>query len=182
MLRKLAPQLPSLVVSIVALVVAGGGGALAATLTISGSEIEAGTITTHQLSPSVLKLLDEHKKGPAGTTGLPGATGATGATGAVGATGATGAPGLNGLDGVASSTAYVSTPIDAAIGATVEASAVCPVGTVVTGGGFFSSVATIAASGQTGPASGNANGWFAIFTNNSGIALTDLEVYVTCAS
>ncbi|HEV7586119.1 MAG TPA: hypothetical protein VGO14_10100 [Solirubrobacteraceae bacterium] len=78
---------PSLVISVIALIVALGGSAVAAGYVIT---------STNQIAPSVLKKL----KGNRGAKGAQGKIGATGAQGAAGPQGATGAPGAQGVQGV----------------------------------------------------------------------------------
>jgi Collagen triple helix repeat (20 copies) len=88
--RRFRHLTPSLAISIVALIVALSGTALAAGYVIT---------STKQISPSVLKKL-KGNKGSKGSAGLKGATGAAGAPGATGAPGAPGAAGPQGAQGV----------------------------------------------------------------------------------
>jgi hypothetical protein len=83
---------PSLVISILALVVALGGTAVAAGYVIT---------STKQIAPSVLKKLKGNRgaKGHAGARGATGANGASGPTGAAGAAGAQGPQGVQGVPG-----------------------------------------------------------------------------------
>lgn len=77
-------------------------------------------------------------KGETGDTGAIGATGARGDTGATGATGATGPKGDTGATGPAASLSVseVSVTVDMGPFADTWAWAICPAGTVVSGGGF----------------------------------------------
>jgi hypothetical protein len=84
--RRLVPS-PAMVVAVLALVVAMGGTAAAATHYLLSS--------TKQISPKVLKQL----KGNKGATGNTGAAGAQGPAGAQGATGAQGPQGNQGIQG-----------------------------------------------------------------------------------
>jgi hypothetical protein len=78
---------PSLVISVIALIVALGGSAVAAGYVIT---------STNQIAPSVLKKL----KGNRGAKGAQAKIGANGVQGAAGPQGAPGAPGAQGLQGV----------------------------------------------------------------------------------
>jgi hypothetical protein len=99
---------PATVISILALFIAIGGTATAASNLIHGNQLKnksvAGkklknkTITKNKLNRKLLKTLTKGV-GPAGPQGAPGETGATGAAGATGATGATGAKGSPGAKG-----------------------------------------------------------------------------------
>ena len=83
----------SLVLSVIAVVLALGGSAFAAKRYL--------ITNTKQISPAVLKKLTKMAKARngAGAPGAPGAPGAQGAAGAAGANGANGANGINGLPG-----------------------------------------------------------------------------------
>lgn len=94
---------PSTVIAVVALFIAVGGTATAASGLINGKKIKPGTITAKQiknktitaskLSPAAVSSL-KGARGEAGTRGESGATGATGPAGSNGATGATGPAGV----------------------------------------------------------------------------------------
>jgi len=87
---------PGTVIAVVALFIAIGGTATAASGLINGKKIKPGTITAKQiknksitknkLAPAAIKSLEE-AQGPAGPAGQKGATGATGPAGAPGANG-----------------------------------------------------------------------------------------------
>ena len=79
-------------------------------------------------------------KGPTGTTGPKGVTGAKGATGAKGPTGATGAATPTLVNGTKTTTT------NPAVGTPVSATATCPAGKVLVGGG--GQVTTSLASGR----------------------------------
>jgi len=107
-----------LVVGAVALFVALGGSAVAATAMLSGSQIKNGSIPLNRLSVGARNTLDQpgprglkgatgdrgqrgktSTRGATGDTGPAGAAGATGSQGPQGATGATGAVGAIGVTG-----------------------------------------------------------------------------------
>ncbi len=110
--------------------------------------------------------------GPIGVTGPAGPTGATGPTGVAGATGATGPTGATGSTGPAGTATFTRVVGAVANGEYCTASACCPVGQKVIGGGYAadSSIATdtktsnsmyVSASYPIGTAStcGAAEGW-----------------------
>jgi hypothetical protein len=86
---------PALVLSIIALVVACTGTAVAVQSLVTSAQIKNGTIKLKDLSPGVRKALLSNvgATGPAGAKGTNGIKGSTGPTGLKGATGATGATG-----------------------------------------------------------------------------------------
>lgn len=88
---------PALIVSIVALIVACTGTAVAVKSAITSAQIKDGTIKLKDLSPAARKALlkDIGPTGPAGPKGAAGAKGAAGSKGATGPTGATGASGAS---------------------------------------------------------------------------------------
>ena len=95
---------PALIVSIVALVVACTGTAVAVKTMITSAQIQNGTIKLRDLSPAARKALLKDigptgPAGPKGATGAKGAAGSKGAKGATGPTGATGAAGTSVFDG-----------------------------------------------------------------------------------
>ncbi len=104
---------PSMVVAGVALFLALGGSAVAATL-INTRDIATGAVTSDKIRNGAIKLNDLHARtrtslhgatgadgsaGSAGSAGSPGAKGSDGASGASGASGANGANGPNGVAG-----------------------------------------------------------------------------------
>ncbi|HMU25832.1 MAG TPA: collagen-like protein [Solirubrobacterales bacterium] len=103
---------PGTVIAVIALFIAIGGTATAASGLINGSKIKPGTvtarqiknqtITTSKLAPATVASLRGARgpvgaTGPAGENGQPGTPGQPGQPGAVGATGATGATGADGV-------------------------------------------------------------------------------------
>jgi Collagen triple helix repeat (20 copies) len=89
-LRRFRPS-GSMVVALIALVVATTGSAVAASL-ITSAQIKNGTIQTKDISKKALKAL----KGKQGATGAAGAAGAAGPAGAQGPRGAQGEKGIQG--------------------------------------------------------------------------------------
>src|SRR5262245_2910476 len=93
---------PAMIVALLALVVAGTGVGVGASL-ITGGNIKNGSITgadikNHSITKAKLK---GNFRGPRGTAGPAGGTGATGRTGAEGPRGPQGLQGLQGAQGVA---------------------------------------------------------------------------------
>ena len=84
---------PAMAVALLALLVALGGTATAASVVLikSSKQVAKGSISLSDLSSSAQKAL-KGKTGPAGPIGPAGLAGAAGAAGAVGATGAAGTP------------------------------------------------------------------------------------------
>jgi len=91
---------PALIVSIIALVVACTGTAIAANQLITSAEIKNRTIKMKDLSRALRKavLAGVGPTGPKGPDGAKGAAGRTGPSGATGATGVTGADGTSLFD------------------------------------------------------------------------------------
>jgi len=123
---RLRPPSPALVISLLALIFAVGGGAAAyAGGLISGSQIKNHSIAEKKLTRSAINEL----RGKRGPRGLPGAVGATGATGATGPAGPAGPQGPGGrivtYDAAASATPTVTTLGDF-LGVTVRASCSIP--------------------------------------------------------
>jgi hypothetical protein len=96
-LKGLRPT-PSMVVSIIALVVATAGGAYAAA-TITGSDIVNNSLSSKKVKDNTLKAKDLNKKFLASLEGSDGTNGANGAAGAAGAAGQNGTNGTNGTNG-----------------------------------------------------------------------------------
>ena len=110
---------PSTVIAVIALFIAIGGTATAASGLIDGKKIKPGTvtakqiknktITTSKLAPGTVKAL-KGAQGPAGPAGPSGSNGAPGSNGATGATGPAGAPGSNGATGATGATGPAGAP------------------------------------------------------------------------
>jgi Collagen triple helix repeat (20 copies) len=91
---KSAKPVAAVAVGVAAVLVLGGGSAVAKTF-ITGADVKNGSLHMIDLSSSAQRALH----GDNGATGATGAKGATGAAGANGATGAKGATGANGATG-----------------------------------------------------------------------------------
>ena len=89
----------ALVLGTVAVFIAVGGSAVAATGMLSGSQIKKNSIPLDRLTADARNALSQ--RGPHGDTGATGDAGATGATGATGGTGSEGAQGATGPAGPA---------------------------------------------------------------------------------
>lgn len=149
---------PAMVIATVALFVALGGTAVAARSLITSRDIKNGTIRLVDIAPATKKAL----RGQIGPQGPAGPTGAQGAQGRVGPTGPAGAPGAF----APSKISYVVAPtLIGPRGGTATAS--CPAGAKVVGGGYTSTPspgATIASSRATSDGSG----WAVTATNSGG--------------
>ena len=99
-----------MVVALVALGVALGGGATAAITQVTTANIKDGTIRAADLTPGLRTRILTAKvtPGPQGMPGLNGAPGADGANGSSGAPGTTGSPGVAGANGTARAYAAVN--------------------------------------------------------------------------
>ncbi len=154
---------PSMIVSMIALTVALSGTAVAAKL-ITGAQIKDGSIGYVDISKTAkAKLL-----GSSGAQGLPGPAGAAGVAGAAGAAG-----GFN-----MSKISYVTGPtVTVADGDVGSASAFCPAGNKVMGGGFFSSITSVGASANNSAGTS----WFVLVFNDTGIPV-DIWAFAVCAA
>lgn len=166
----------SLILSTLALVVALTGSAALASGVINGASIKRGSIPADRLTANARAQL----KGHAGPRGQDGSDGPTGQQGLAGAPGSPGAPGVAGGFNPAKIT-YVTGPT-IALGVypdpsyTQTATATCPAGTKVLGGGYFASINDPAASL---PAI-DGSSWHAILQNQSSIPTT-ANAYAVCA-
>jgi hypothetical protein len=107
---------PSLVVSVVALVIACTGTAIAANQLITSADIKNKTIKLKDLSPALRKaVLAGGSAGPAGPAGKQGDKGATGATGKQGTPGAPGTPGTPGQQGEPGTSLFNATQIPSGV-------------------------------------------------------------------
>jgi len=135
---------PAGLLAFIALVVALGGTATAARTLIQSRDIAPGAVKARHIAPNAVTLPKiapaarralRGRTGPAGRPGQPGAVGPTGATGAAGPAGATGPAGgfdpskLHRVEGA---------DVTVAPGQLGNATATCPAGQRVTGGGFLS--------------------------------------------
>jgi hypothetical protein len=144
---------PALVVSVVALVCALTGTAVASKYLIT---------STKQIKPSVRKAL----KGSAGSRGPAGQTGATGAQGMPGP------PGMSNFKVVES--AHIDLPPGGSTPS--DWSAQCPTGTVAVGTGWYVSIADLGFAKAYGTFVGG------IAFNNSGITVQDVHMQAMCAT
>jgi hypothetical protein len=170
----------SLIIALLALFVALGGSAVAASL-ITSKQIQDGTIQTKDISKKARTALSG-KPGPAGQQGLQGVPGPKGETGAAGKDGANGVDAFGTLK-------YVRNTCSVPEGTQGSCTATCPDGLRPVGGGGgghggYTEHMEVNAS-QPNPADGNATGWTAWFDNNpdSGATGSDLvSAYAICAS
>lgn len=128
-MRQLRPLSPALVISVIALFVALGGGAAAyASGLISGSQIKNHSIPAKKLTKSAIKSLRGQRGalGPAGPSGPAGATGQAGPQGPVGPTGLQGPSGtIADYDATASASPTIKT-LGTFLGDTLSASCSIP--------------------------------------------------------
>jgi hypothetical protein len=164
----------SLVIACLALLVSTAGGAYAGASSLIGSkQIKDHSVQYVDLSKKAAAKL----RGQRGPRGYQGPQGLTGSQGAPGLNGSQGAPGLNGgFD--PNKLNYVTGP-DTVIpaGELGGASAACPAGSKVLGGGFYESIGEAFGSGFTG----DGNAWFETVDNISGIDIT-VNAYAVCAA
>lgn len=172
--RRMTTHRISLALSATALVVAlTGAGAIAASQ-INGASIKRGTIPADRLTANARATL-KGKTGPAGPRGFSGLDGA--ASTVPGPQGPAGLGGANG--GFDPAKVIYVTGADVAIlsGQIGSATAACPFGTVVVGGGGFNS---ITANGASGPLGGG-TGWF-IVVNNESLITINVHAIAVCAA
>lgn len=163
------------IVATLALLFAMSGGAIAANHYLLTS--------TRQISPKVLKKL-AGKVGKTGATGPGGPVGAQGATGAQGPKGEEGKPGLKGETGalsIAESVIVEGPSVANAPGTQVLASAICPTGMKVIGGGATASSANPDQSINSSFPMGNEQGWDIEENNSSASGKYFVEAYAVCA-
>jgi hypothetical protein len=173
---------PSLAVSIAALVVAMGGTGYAATQ-LSGSNIQAGTITGKQIKKHSLPAGKLSPKAIAQLHGAQGPAGPAGPGGPAGQTGADGARGPAGPAGVSGRTVVKSGVYYAAGGKQTTGIVFCPAGLKVLGGGVsVSSFSTAVNVNSSYPATGGAqDGWHAD-VNNETVGDVSFTVWAICAN
>ena len=180
---------PAMVVAMFALAVALSGTAVAGTAAlITGAQIQNGTIKMVDLHPSAKAAL----MGQRGPTGPAGARGATGPAGPAGATGPAGPAGPQGFTGPAGSSgsqgpaggfnpakvSYVTGPTVSILPGEIEgASAFCPTGTKVIGGGFFASITSVGGTGNNN----EGTSWFVLVENTTTIPV-DIHATAVCVS
>jgi hypothetical protein len=173
--RSLRPN-PSMVVAFIALVVASGGTAVAATL-ITSKQVKDGTIQLVDISKAAKASL----KGNAGASGAPGAAGAQGPQGPQGIAGPAGPVNVLYQDGAP----VVGT---ASTDELLEATATCPAGQVAIGGGTITSAGIDVPNGtmkvqEEGPVPSAAGGkndtWFVVIHDTNGDATGAAVAIVT---
>ncbi|MDQ1709020.1 MAG: hypothetical protein QOG49_405 [Frankiaceae bacterium] len=122
--------------------------------------------------------------GPAGATGPAGPAGTNGTNGVNGTNGINGTNGVNGTAGTAGISGYsqVNSPavtVAGTAGSIGSATAVCPAGTSVLGGGYFTNPTAGIVATRSEPSS-SSPGWFLVVRNDSG-ASTVIQAYAICA-
>lgn len=151
---------PAMIVALIALTVALGGTATAATY---------GLITSAQIQNGTIQLVDVSAKAKAALRGQRGISGSAGPAGPAGAPGANG-----GFD--PNKVTYVTGPrVRVGPGQVASATAECPPGAKPIGGGFFSSITNVGATGTNG------SSWYVIVWNDTGVS-TDVNAFAVCAA
>lgn len=174
---------PSMLVACLALFVALGGSATAASL-ITSKQIKDSTITGRDVKNRSLTRADFNGSiagpaGRAGASGAPGPAGPAGAPGAPGPAGARGATGPQGPAGVVTTEGVLGPNVP--LGSSSSTSSVqsstadCPAGTIVTGGGFDVGVSDFIAFAEK-----SGNGYFVIAVN-SGPDASSVQAQAICA-
>ena len=126
--------------AIVAALVVVGSVSAGATLVITSAQIKNGTIQTADISAKAKTAL-KGNRGPAGPAGARGATGAAGPAGPQGAQGLQGLQGAQGIQGIQGSPGLtgVQYVIGQGVAGEGSATATCPTGKFVIGGGASTS-------------------------------------------
>jgi hypothetical protein len=157
-----------MIVAMIALAVALSGTAVAGTTAlITSGQIKNGTIQLADISSSAKKAL-KGQRGPAGPAGAQGIQGLIGPGGAQGPAG--------GFD--PSKITYVTGPtVSVPAGQVSGASAFCPAGTKVIGGGFFSSITDVGGTGNNNAGTS----WYVLVSNYTSIAV-NVNATAICAA
>lgn len=185
--RAMKPS-PSMVVAMFAVFIALGGTGYAASQyvvdssgdvkknTIRSSHIRDGSVGVADLSKSARNLASG---GTTGSRGEEGPKGDRGATGPAGATGPQGPSGVASVASVAGPVALMGTSNGSSDGfsAPATATAGCPGGTVLTGGGATASNPEVVLS-SSGP---SGNGW-AVTARNGDTQVQSVQAWAVCAS
>jgi hypothetical protein len=172
-MAELRPGKQFLVGAIAGIVVAGVGVGLGVALTSSPGSAQTvyGTGTRGAVGPAGPQGLPG-PAGPQGPIGPTGAAGARGATGPVGPAGPAGPAGTKGASGVASSSVVEGTAVgsiaDPSTGTTTTATASCPAGRVLLGGG---GQVTDVAPGAGSKAAASSSTTGTAITGGTGVAL-----------
>lgn len=171
---------PSMLVACLALFVALGGSATAASL-ITSKQIKDSTITGRDVKNRSLTKTDFKGSiaGPAGPAGSAGAPGAPGRQGGAGSPGAPGAAGPQGPAGVVTTQEVLGPEVasgpSGSSSSVQSSSANCPAGTIVTGGGFEVGVRDFIAVAEK-----SGNGYFVIAVNTAPFA-SSVQAQAICA-
>jgi hypothetical protein len=171
---------PSLVISIIALFVALGGGAFAAASAIDGHSIKNRSIPAIKLTQKAVAQL-HGARGPRGFTGAKGATGAQGVQGPQGVPGVNGVNGVNGGFDPAKVTYVLGPDVTVAPGATGISFADCPAGSKIVGGGYLFSYPNGGMTVEISAPDPDGTAWGAGFGNSGTIAGT-ASAYAVCAA
>ena len=203
-LRRLGPPSPAMVVALIALFIALGSGAYAATTlphesvgtqqlkngAVTASKLHNGAFTAAKIAYGTLLAKDfkagqlpagatgpKGESGPQGSKGVTGPQGIKGETGQAGSAGSTGATGSTGTSGVAS-LVVVETPLEVTAEVTPQKeTAPCPAGDLATGGGYLpleSGLEVVASE------AGTDKGWSVVVTNKSALKKS-VTVEAVCA-
>jgi collagen triple helix repeat protein len=197
-LRRLSRR-HSTAVAYLALFAALGGGSAYAAATVTGSNIEDGTITgkdvknrslgTNKLSPRAVSSLTG-RPGPAGPAGPKGEKGDRGPAGPTGPKGPAGAPGAQGPAGPAGSSGISGWEYQVSPGVAVPSNSYksaqvdCPGGKKALGGGGSAVITAgagavaLAESAPTDPGTG----WVVTYRNGSSITTPTAYAWVICAN
>lgn len=196
-MRSIPTPKPATVLSVVALSVALAGGGYAASDQITGADIKNRSITGADIKPNSINARhlrpnsvgaseirsnavrsSEIRDGQVRMADLAPSERSVNVAGAQGPQGPAGPSGPPGPAGSLANTQVVEGPaVTVPPGEVVSASATCPPGTRVTGGGFFSSVTDV--GGAIPSFAGD--GYFTIVHNDTGI-FVDVNAYAICAS
>jgi hypothetical protein len=172
------------IVAVIVTALAVGATASTAAVIVTSANIKDGTIQTKDMSAKAKAALKGNRgpagaRGPAGITGPqgPAGIGAPGPTGPQGAPGAQGAPGTQGIQGVqgAPGLAGVQYVVEVGVPGEGSATATCPDGKYVIGGGASASSGWFYRSEPTDNASWTASA-------DGGAADSNVTAFAICAS
>lgn len=164
---------PSLVIAVLALVIACSGGAYAASSLVTGKQVKNSSLTGADIKNKSLTRADfsGSVKGDDGAKGDAGAPGLTGPAGPQGAQGPAGPANLSPLTRVGATKTVAAGAID---GGTVN----CPAGQRVVSGGFFTdSNGAVFAFSSTA----DRTGWVVAVDNSNSSVTAELDGYAFCA-